>query len=138
MIELTQIEHRLPETHLREHLADVAADVAAATHFSRRSEPRRWRMVLFVLAAGALAAWAIARSDAVRTRSAGAIQKIRARASQAFMGQPLGGQLAEPSFDSPGELVPPVISDPLEGYGDHGPDGRRLGQDQAKVLEASI
>jgi hypothetical protein len=118
MIQLTDIESRMPDLHLGRHLSEAAV----TTHIGQRSRPRRWPLALLALMAGAAAAWTLVRNDTVRVRASAVASQIRSRTSRAMAGASSDGQVAEPTFTFPTAAAAPITGDLLETPWDEGSD----------------
>lgn len=118
MIQLTDIESRLPDLNLGRHLSEVAT----AANVGQRSRPRRWPLALFALIAGAMAVWTIVRNDAVRVRASAVAGQIRSRTSRTRMGTPADRQAGEPTVAFPAAETAPITSGLLETPWDQGSD----------------
>ncbi len=118
MIQLTDIESRMPDLHLGRHLSEVAV----ATHVGQRSRPRRWPLALLALIAGAMAVWALVRNDTVRVRASAVAGKIRAQTSRAMVGAPSDSQAGEPALAFPAADPAPITAGLLETPWDQGSD----------------
>ena len=97
MIQLSDIQDRMPELDLRRHVAEIAG----AAHLQRRAQPRRWPLAVFALVAGTMAAWTIFRNDAARRRAHAALTELRARTSRMVMGEPSVRDMGEEAVAAP-------------------------------------
>ncbi len=118
MIQLTDIESRLPDLNLGRHLSEVAA----AASVEQRSRPRRWPLALFALIAGAMAVWTVVRNDAVRVRASAVAGQIRSRTGGTMMGTPADRQAGEPTVAFPATDAAPITSGLYETPWDQGSD----------------
>jgi hypothetical protein len=130
MIQLTDIESRMPDLHLGRHLSEVAE----ATHVGQRSRPRRWPLALLALIAGAMAVWTLVRNDTVRLRASAVASQVRSRTSRAMVGAPSDGLAAEPALAFPAAATAASTADLLETPWDQGSDDpSRIGSNEETV-----